>query len=451
MLLLLALTIPAAGWIPARWHSSDPKSLELVQQTPINALLLEKQHWSPDFAKAAAARAILTLGVITPADAKVSPETIAAAGHSALVLEDLSPEAAAAIRATLPALPIVEIGSRTRMRLDTEDPILATNQGLWAGINTVEDGAAKAAPSGGPWIDTNSGFLRFVRAVTSTPLWLGNRPPESAVIPPARYLQAVGDAAMVGARWIVTLDAAFEKNLLAGDETALRNWRAIGDHIAFYEQHPEWRSFQPYSQLALVQDTASGGLFSGGILDMISVKHTPVRAVPARRLEEKDAMAGATMAVNVDPEAMTADQKQTLRQFTRAGGTLLTAPPGWKFPAQREGQITLDKEDVEKLDQIWKEVNAMTGRRNLGARLFNVSTMLSSLSAGPGGSPLVLQMVNYSDYPVEDITVHVLGKFKKAHLLAPGAPAREVEVYDNEEGTGIDIATVATVAALVIE
>jgi len=36
------------------------------------------------------------------------------------------------------------------------------------------------------------------------------------------------------------------------------------------------------------------------------------------------------MAVNVDPEALTAEQKEMLRAFARTGGTLLTGPPGWK-------------------------------------------------------------------------------------------------------------------------
>jgi hypothetical protein len=44
-----------------------------------------------------------------------------------------------------------------RDRLDSDDPIIGTAQGVWPGINTGDDGSAKAAPPG-PWIDTNSGF-----------------------------------------------------------------------------------------------------------------------------------------------------------------------------------------------------------------------------------------------------------------------------------------------------
>ena len=36
---------------------------------------------------------------------------------------------------------------------------------------------------------------------------------------------------------------------------------------------------QPYGKLAVVQDP-DDALLSGGILDMIAAKHTPVRAIP---------------------------------------------------------------------------------------------------------------------------------------------------------------------------
>ena len=93
----------------------------------------------------------------------------------------------------------------------------------------------------------------------------------------------------------------------------------------------------------------------------------------------------------------------------------------------------------------------MTGRLNLGARLFNVSSMLSNLVESDDGRPAVLYLVNYSGYPVENVTVHLLGKYKTARLAAPGSPDRTVELYEVEDGVGVDIADVATVAALVLE
>ncbi|MBM3811752.1 MAG: hypothetical protein FJW20_08960 [Acidimicrobiia bacterium] len=443
MLLALLLLTNFADWIPARWTSSDPSSLELVRATPINCLLLEKEHWSPEFLDKAAGLGIATLGVVRPGDA------LPKAKLTGLMLEgDFSGGGEPAAG----ELPVIRVGPRAHMDFAGGAPVVGTHQGVWPGINVTEEDAAKAAPTGGPWIDTNAGFLRFARAATKAEIWIANRPPPGTAFPTARYLQAIGDAAIVGARWVVSLDEDFSRRLLAREEKALAGWETIAAHLRFYQNQKPWRGFTPRGQLALVQDSASGGLFSGGILDMIAVKHTPVRAVPSRLLSD-EFMEGARMAVSVDPAALTEEQKETLGRFTRSGNTLLSAPAQWKFPPVTADKITLSKEEIETIDAIWKEINSMTGRRNLGARLFNVSTILSSLVGAPAGTPVLLHLVNYSDYPVESITAHVLGKYTKAMLHEPGRAPRSMPVYVVEEGTGtgIDIDKVSTIATLVLE
>ena len=452
--MLLALALASMGdWVPARWNSSDPQTLDLAAKSAINCLLVEKANWSAAFNEQAARRGIAVLGVVRPGDElKELPQRLAGAKFSGAVIEGASGETAV-LRAAMQdsRLALIEMEPRTRMRFDSGASVLATNQGVWPGINAMDDGKAKAAPSGAPWIDTNTGFLRFVRSITRSGIWIGNQPPMGKVYPIARYLQVQGEAAMVGARWVIALDADFEKRLLAREDAALAAWSLLGEQIAFTESRPEWRKLDPYGNFALVQDVDSGGLISGGILDMITVKHTPVRPIPARKLEPK-AMEGAQLAVNVDPSALNDRQKETLRGFTRGGGTLLTAPPGWRFPPQREDQITLDESEIEKLDAIWKEVNSLTGRRNLGVRLFNVSSMLSNVVAPESGKPVVLHLVNYSDYPVENVTAHVLGKFSKATLYEPGAAqGKKLNLYESEDGTGIDLDKVTAIATLVLE
>ena len=90
----------------------------------------------------------------------------------------------------------------------------------------------------------------------------------------------------------------------------------------------------------------------------------------------------------------------------------------------------------------------MIGRRNLGARLFNVSTMLSDMLSSPDGKQVIIQLVNYSDLPVESITVHVLGNFTRARLYTPEEGERKLETYKNEEGTGVDIDKVSVCGTL---
>ena len=452
MLLLPLLLIAAApDWIPARWHSSDPKSLEIVAETPINCLLIEKPDWSAEFAKAAASKGIATLAVVRPApDSLDQARKAAGLGMTGVVLEgDFDPKVPLALADS--KILTVDLPSRAHMRFD--DPkqiVIGSDQGLWPGIEIEDNGSTKSAPSGAPWIDTNTGFLRFVRSYTENAVWIANLPPPHTVIPVNHYLQAIGDAAITGSRWVIALDDDFNHRLLARQPQALADWKRIGVALQYYESHKDWKAMKPHGQLALVEDVDSGALLSGGILDMIAVKHTPVQPVPNPKLSDA-AMKNKQMAVDVDPGALTPPEKQVLRNFTRAGGTLLSAPPGWTFPMPANGAITLGAEDFKKLDEIWKEVNGMMGRTNLGARLFNVSSMLSNLVGTPDGKCVALHLVNYTDFPVEAITAHVLGTYTHARLYAPGAAPRDLPVYKVEEGTGVDIDKVDVLATLVLE
>ena len=430
-------------WVPARWFSKNPATLKLVESSPGNCLLIEKENWSPEFAKAATAKGIVTLGII-PDKANAADSAAAAkkAGLTGLAVEGK-------LSAGAVNMPVVEMTLRSEMKFDSNEKILATRQGMWPGIRADQNGLI-AAPTGSPWVDTNTGFLRYARVSTKASIWIGNRVPAKAKLGPLAYLSAIGDAGMTGARWVLDFDQAFAEGLEKGDPECLKKFGAMMAHVKFYEDHKDWRLYPMRSTLALVEDPADGALISGGVLDMMATKHTPVTPVPAKTLDPKS-LVRSKMAVNVDPELLNERQKETLKTFTKAGGTLLTGPPGWKFPSLQPDQITLDKKDLETLDEIWKELNTLTGRDNLGARLFNVGSMLSNLIESPDGKRIVLHMVNYSDYPVADITVHVLGKFKRATLLRPDAAPQTLEAYDVEEGTGIDIASLGAFGALVLE
>jgi len=439
-----------ADWVPARWPWQDAKSLELLSGTPVNCLLLKA--YPPELMAAANGQGLVTLAVLTPGgDIIAAARQALSAKVTGIVLEgDFAEGAAAGVREAAAGAPVIELVARNRLRLDSTAAILGTWQGVWPGIGIQEDGAKKAGPTGSVWIDTNTGFLRALRAWGAATLWIANQPPPDTVVTASRYLQTIADAGMSGGRWVLAFDPDYARRLHAREAPALRDWQRMSELLAFFERHAEWRRMPPYGKLAVVQDPAKGGLLSGGILDMIAVKHTPVRPIPRQHLSP-DALAGATLAVNVDAESLTPEQKEILRNFTRAGGTLLTGPPGWKDPGAAGGGITLDKAELERLNDIWRDVNSMVGRRNLGVRLFNVSSMLSNLLSSPDGKTLVLELVNYSDYPVENVTVHYLGSYSRATLLTPDGVEKPVTTYPTEEGGGVDLDRVGVFAAIRLE
>ncbi len=450
---LYCATSPATAWTPARWPWTDTASLSLLDNSPINCLLVEAAPADiARLAAAAATRHVAVLAVLHPgADPLPAARAATQAKASGIVLEgDFAPGVAARVSDSLSSTPVIELTLRSRMQLTGSAAVIGTFQGVWPGIQVTDEGKAKAAPSGAAWIDTNSGFLRAARAWGHM-VWIANRPPDKTVITTERYLQAIGDAEIVGAHWVLSLDADTAQRLSRRDAAALKTWQRMNATLRFFDAHAAWRDLLPAGKLAVVQGADDGALLSGGVLDMIAVKHTPVRAVPPGRVDSAK-LQGVTMAVDLDPASLTPGEREVLKDFTRAGGTVLTGPPGWKDPAtpQKE-RITLDEKELKRLDDIWRDVQNMIGRKNLGVRLFNVSSMLSNLLSSPDGKQVVVQLINYADYPVENVTVHVLGKFRHARLLTPEGADKDVEVYENEEGTGVDLDVVGTCAAIQLD
>ena len=444
-----------ADLIPARWPTADPASLLVLANSPINCLLLPEAQWNNAFLNAAHSKNITVLGLLQPGSPALPRAKRAIdLGLDGVVLEGNFPEAdSKAVRETLTQASrlTVELGLRGRIPLGADaPPIIGTFQGVWAGINPHEEGEAHAAPSGAPWIDTNAGFLRFVRAASNRTFWLSAAPVPKSVVTLSRYLQMIADPAMIGARWVVQFEPEFFTRLLAAEPKATKDFKRINQLLTFFETHRKLQTLPAFGQLAVVEDVANGALLSGSVLDMITVKHTPVRPIPFKAVEPKS-FDQAKMAVNVDPQSLNTAQQQVLKDFTRAGGTVLTAPPGWRMPEPRPDQIVTAPEEVKKLDQIWKEVNSMMGRRNLGVRLFNVSSMLSNMLGPPDASRVVVYLVNYADFPVDTIAVHLLGKFSKATIYWPERPPKPLSTYDNEDGSGVDIDILESAAILIAE
>ena len=130
---------------------------------------------------------------------------------------------------------------------------------------------------------------------------------------------------------------------------------------------------------------------------------------------------------------------------------MLTSPTRFKDERPPGDSITLSKAELERFNDIWHDVNSLVGRQNLGVRLFNVSSMLSNVLSSADGKTEIVHLVNYSDYPVENITVQFLGNYRRATLLTPDGAAKTLEVYAAEEGSGVDIDKVAVCATLKLE
>ncbi|MGB9606561.1 MAG: hypothetical protein ACPL88_11865, partial [Bryobacteraceae bacterium] len=85
------LAVAVSAWVPARWSSLDPGSLDLLEPTPVNCLLVEKV--ARPFVEAAASRGVAVLRVARPGDnLDTAMKETAGTGAAGLVLEGAFPE-----------------------------------------------------------------------------------------------------------------------------------------------------------------------------------------------------------------------------------------------------------------------------------------------------------------------------------------------------------------------
>src|SRR4051812_41608141 len=85
---LFLLAAAASDVVPMRWASSDPASLQLLENTPVNCLLQRPEHWSGTFTTAARQKNIAVYGVVSPGDQAMSQAQRGASLHlDGVVLE----------------------------------------------------------------------------------------------------------------------------------------------------------------------------------------------------------------------------------------------------------------------------------------------------------------------------------------------------------------------------
>ncbi len=438
--------------VPARWPSADPKSLELLAGTPVNCLWLERPQWSAEFAAAAAARGITTLGVIhREGDPIEAAKTLVKTGFAGAVIEgNFDDYSLLIVTGTLARAKMfyLESGPRARVKFDGDAPVVATSQGMWPGIHVEKGSTASAGPTANPWIDTNTGFIRFARASTEAAVWIAVTPPEGNVYPVQRYMQAIGDAAMNGGRWVVALDNDLSKRLIAREPKALADWGKITATLAHFEEHREWRAAAPAGQVAIVEDYGDARL-SGGLFDMLAAKQVPAFPVPYGRAGAS--LRAARVLVEPDPGAIPEADRAVLKAFGESGRSVVTGEAGGAKKAVGDEEFVFDATDT-RADAVWRKVSAAIGRQNMGARLFNVASMLSNILATRGQRQLVLHLVNYSEFPASGITARVPGNWHRARLYRPGEAPVDLEVEKAEDGTGFAIdQRVVTIATVVLE
>ncbi|HTS30848.1 MAG TPA: hypothetical protein VMH81_33480 [Bryobacteraceae bacterium] len=499
VVLLLLAPLPLFGgapdaWIPARWTGGpleveyrakagnlppdrdlretiagwyDPATLDLLQGSPVNCLLVtwsagagdavESRQWNLVRAYTAAAhrRGIAVLGMVyrgAEPDRFVPPAL--EIRLDGLVLEGGFTDA---VRSAMPggqaSLPVIAISRDPAISRAALAPLAAV-EGEWPGSRSLAEMGIRAGPSSQPWICSNIWLVRSFRFTDAwRPVWVGY-PPAPAARP--NYSRSVADAAVAGGRWIVTLDDGLRIRLRRHDATALAAWTRIGDFLRFAEEHAEWRSFVPYGKLGVITDTAAPDDLASEYLKLLTRRQVPYRLVERSRLGETPfrefrALLAAGLA------HLTETERRLLLGFAENGGLVVAGsalgavPPGQPLLERTLGKgrtILYRDPDPETVARDMPEVLSL---EEAGVIAFNVPSVITYASREPGGSRILVQLLNYSDTPARNITIRVSGHYHTARLFTPDSPAAVLAVGPGEGQSEVAIPSLGLWGGVLLE
>lgn len=406
-----------------QWGS--PRVLEQLAGTPFNCLVVTWADGSPSdesqqrsltpLISAARGAEIAVVGDVTKeADLRRAAAAAESAGLQALVTESPEP---------LEGFPVLRFGEPSAADCSPRSFLGVT--GLpWPGLKLDETTSADAVtgPTGPPWIDSNAWFVRLARELIRTEtIWLSYEPPAEGLLDPGpAYVQAIADAEVYGARWVVSLDAASRLDVARGRAPGQETWTQIVKAVEFFEARRGWARYRPAGLLGVVSDfTGPNEFMSFEVLNLLSRYSRFYRAIPRRQ----DQTLAATGAVFEDLEALIYmdegspgdDVARRLYAFAEAGGTLIT-PPGWeergeplpfssfsRFNLSRYGQgrVAVAREEPSDPYRLAEDAQALMGHRHDLVRVFNPGTGRFTYSRSEDGHSAVLHLFPYSRYSFE--------------------------------------------------
>ncbi len=487
-----------ASWVPARWDGGpvevarragdkalsdaavrnaisgwyDPATLDLLDGTPVNCLLLtlsagadpqiEKSQTElvKAYARRARDRGMTALGIVyAGADPDRAVSAVSEAGLDGVVLEgefkgglDFARDLEQRLRARGSAAPVIPIAPARLVR-DAAWPVIAV-EGVSPNVGTGDD-TTVASATAGLWIDSNMWLARSFHGGPDRPVWISYRARADS---PGFYSRSVADAAAAGARWILALDDELRARLVNREAAAIAEWRAIMSDFAWFERRGGWREFAAFGSVGIILDTAADAEDCEEYLNLVARRQIPYRVIYRRELKASD-LAGlrAALAFGFDPPSEA--ERKLLREFASRGGLVLTgsswggAPKEQSYTvlAEGEGEIAVYKERLPDPESVARDLNDLVPTQELGVSVFNSPSTLSYVSAAADGRRLLIRLLNYATAPAKAVSIWVTGRYPSALLEVPGQPPVELPVKRSGARTEILIPTLERFGAVLVQ
>jgi len=311
----------------------DPASLAVVQGTPINCLVVS---WAADAGQQQALKPLIEKGkqaglefvglIEGEANKPAAAAAAQSAGLSAVAMEGDAPASG--------GVPVIPWNTAAQVRSTANSPVLGVADGVWPGV--PQERTPTGGPTNLPWVDSNGAVLLIARALApDKTVWVGFAPPQPAKLAAEAYMLAVADPASYGARWVISLDDQLRADLTAKKQPAADTWKKAIDMLAFFEQHKEFRTYQPNGLLAVMSNFAGPDRDLGEeALNLLPRLRQAFRVIARSRVAGAS-LTGLQAIFYVDREAPDAALRKKLMAFATGGGILFVRS-NWPNPEDRQ-------------------------------------------------------------------------------------------------------------------
>ena len=393
----------SSQWIPFQWPATwrDADKLKLLESTPINCLLFDKD---------------------APAELR---------------------SAAEANKLNCPA----NVDWRSWKEIDWKSPgdPVAISDGLWPALAMKASGGdnAQSGPTGAPWLDANGWLLQLLRGrARNKTLWLRSDPPaDVAQLTPQSYTLALSEAYVYGARRPAWLAEPHATALAAGSTAAVNGWKSMMESIRWQETRRAWAEWPTFARLLVVSDYAGENEYNAGeVLNLSARQNLAFHPVETAQFQPQ-LLQGRRAVLYVDPQPFPAPMAAALQKFVEAGGLLVCMkPPAAALTGVRlsketharfdlfdvgKGRVAVSKAEWEDQYILAQDTHLMMSRRYDAVRLFNAGSLTYFHTASPDGKRWLIHLLNYTGRgAAHQVSLQTWQKVKSAtfHSLESAQP-----------------------------
>jgi len=351
-----------------------------------------------------------------------------------------------------------------------ESQVAVIRKTKWPRVPVAVRGKSRGVatgPTGAPWVDSN-GWISSLTQVKNPgkPVWIAADPPtDSGMLRGEAYSLAVADAAVYGARWMISLDADLRKGLAAGNAEALSTWKGIAEATRFFENKKQWRGYHTVAKFGVLSDFAGANEYlAGEVLNLCNRRYLPYRILEQTSADAKS-LEGLKAVLLVQQREPDTRLQHVLGEFMRDGGLVIapaslshmTGPmkPAGNFEESYDyfghgaGRLAIARKPWTDPYQVTSDAHLLTSRKNDVIRLWNAGTTNARYTRGQNGSGLV-QIVNYATRSFgHPVSLYVAHPYKSAKLVAiSGQPPESLDVTSRGEGVEVNLPPFPVYAAI---